>query len=201
MRSVDFKQALAVADGALRASGRASGSFVRRFRGFGRSHAGATQAVRAMYCADALSESGGESIARATMIQQGFALPELQVPFPRPSDRRRFYRVDFLWTRLDGAKVIGEFDGMQKYEGAGFLEERSSLRAFADERHREAELTLYGMPIVRFSFKDVMDEKGFAALLERYGIPRSEEVARLERRLERTRSASACLFAVCSLGE
>lgn len=199
MRTADFGQALAVADGALRASRTSACSFVAQFKRMGGSYAGSTRAVRTMRYADALSESGGESIARAAMIRQGFALPELQVSFPQPMNEKRSFRVDFLWTRLDGSKVVGEFDGFQKYEDPTLLNGRSPLRALADEQHREAQLTLYGMPIVRFSYQDVADEARFAKLLERYGIPRSEEIARAQRRLERSRSTAAQIFAVCEL--
>lgn len=201
MRTSDFKQALAIADGALRSSGRRSSSFVSCFRRIGGNLAGTAHAVRTMRYADARSESGGESIARAAMIRQGFALPELQVDLPQPMNHQRSFRVDFLWNRLDGGRVIGEFDGMQKYEDEAMLGGRSSLRALADEQHREAQLTLYGMPIVRFSYHDVMDDRRFVELLDRYGVPRSDEVARFERRLERSRSASAQIFTVCSLLE
>lgn len=199
MRTAGFGQALAVADGALRASGRSPGSFVSCFERFEGGFAGLARAVRAMRHADARSESGGESIARAAMIQQGFALPELQVAFPQPLDENRFFRVDYLWTRMDGSKVAGEFDGMQKYEDPALLGGRSSLHALIDERHRESQLTLYGMPIVRFTYQDVANGARFRSLLERYGIPRSEDVARFERRLERSRSTTAQIFTVCEL--
>ena len=154
--------------------------------------------MRTMHYADARSESGGESIARAAMIQHGFALPELQVALPRPLDRRRSYRVDFLWTRLDGSRVIGEFDGMQKYEDAALRGGRTPMRVLADEQHREAQLTLYGMPIMRFSSKDVANTGRFVKLLDQYGIPRDDETARVVRRLSRSRSTSAHVFAVCA---
>lgn len=201
MRTTDFPQALAIADGALRVSRTSSSSFVRRFERIGGSYPGKAHAIRTMRYADARSESGGESIARAAMIREGFALPELQVVLPQPLNPQRFFRVDFLWTRLDGTMVLGEFDGMQKYEDEALLGGRSSLRALADERHREAQLTLYGMPIVRFTYQDVTNASRFVELLDRYGVPRSEEDARIERRLARSRSASAHIFTVCSLSD
>ena len=201
MRTVDFEQALAVADSALRVSGRSSSWFVSRFRRIGRNPTGMAHAVRTMRYADARSESGGESIARARMIRHGIALPELQVALAQPLNPRRSFRVDYLWTRLDGSRVLGEFDGMQKYEDEAMLGGRSSLRALADERRREAQLTLYGMPIVRFSYKDVMNEGRFVEIIDRYQIPRSEEIARFERRLARSRSTSAQIFTVCRLSD
>lgn len=199
MRTTSFKQALAIADGALRCTGNAPSWFAARFKRLGTTYPGINQAIRTMYYADPLSESGGESIARATMIEQGFALPCLQVAFPRPLDPQRSFRVDFLWTRMDGSNVIGEFDGMQKYECGAFRNGRTPMRVLADEQHRESQLTLHGMPIVRFSYKDVMDADRFARLLERYGIPRSDEIARAERRFAQTKSSTAQLFTVESL--
>lgn len=199
MRMVDFGQALAVADFALRLGGGRASAFVSHVRRIGGNLEGAAHAMRTMHYADARSESGGESIARAAMIQHGFALPELQVALPRPLDRRRSYRVDFLWTRLDGSRVIGEFDGMQKYEDAALRGGRTPMRVLADEQHREAQLTLYGMPIMRFSSKDVANTGRFVKLLDQYGIPRDDETARVVRRLSRSRSTSAHVFAVCAL--
>lgn len=199
MRTENFGQALAIADGALRVSGGSSSSFATYFARIGSTHTGAAHAIRTMHYANALSESGGESIARATMIQQGFALPRLQVALPQPLNQKRSFRVDFLWTRLDGSRVIGEFDGMKKYEDATLLSGRSPLRALADEQHREAQLTLYEMPIMRFSYRDVLNVEGFTKLLNRYEIPQSDEVAHFERHLARSRSKSAQVFTVCSL--
>lgn len=196
MRTARFGHALAVADSALRLTGSRPSSFVSQFRRISNGHAGTRHAIRTMYCADAQSESGGESLARAAMIEQGFALPRLQVALPQPMDGERSFRVDFLWTRLDGSHVIGEFDGMQKYEDASLRNGRSPLRVLADEQHRESQLTLYGMPIARFSYYDVLRPAVFASILDRYGIPRSDEIARAERRLARSKSASALLFTV-----
>ena len=131
-------------------------------------------------------------MARARMIDLGFALPRLQVSLPRPMEPNRQYRVDFLWTRFDGSGVIGEFDGMQKYEDPTILGGRSPLRALAEEQHREAQLSLYGMPIVRIAYKDLVDESRFVRLLSLYDIPRDEGTPALERRL----IASHCAVAV-----
>lgn len=196
MRTAHFKQALAVADGALRLTGERPNAFVARFKRLGGGHAGVRHAIRTMHYADAHSESAGESIARATMIELGFALPQLQVELPQPFNRGRVYRVDFLWTRLDGSRVIGEFDGMQKYEDDALRNGRTPLRVLADEQHRESQLTLYGMPIARFSYKDAMDSKRLAIPLKRYGIPQSNEIARTERRLARSKSIAAQIFTV-----
>lgn len=161
-----------------------------------KAHRGVWKAVRAMRLADPRSESGGESIARGAMIELGYALPELQVPFERPLGGDRAFRVDFLWTRDNGSGVIGEFDGMQKYENPALRNGRSSVRALADEQHREAQLSLYGMPIVRFAYRDVVQPGRLGRLLDLYGIPRSEEAARFNREAERRRLGTAVTFQV-----
>lgn len=201
MRTSDFKHALATADGALRLTGMGSSDFVSRFEQISKGHSGLRHAIRTMRYADARSESAGESIARAAMIELGFALPELQVELPQPLNPQRTYRVDFLWTLLDVGQVIGEFDGMQKYEDASMRNGRSPLRVLADEQHRESQLTLYGMPIVRFSYRDVLDPRRFASLLKCYGIPQSDVIARKERGLARSKSLTAQIFTVVPLAE
>ena len=50
---------------------------------------------------DAGSENGGESFARAVMIENGFAVPQLQVSFADSLTGKQF-RVDFLWRTTDG---------------------------------------------------------------------------------------------------
>lgn len=198
MRVSAFGRALALADAALR-SGRASRErLLAYFRRVGRNLTGSLNARRTLRYADARSESAGESVARAAMIEQGFALPDLQVSFERPLNEGRSFRVDFLWMREDGMQVIGEFDGRVKYESRDLRGDRSALRVMEDERRRESQLSVYGMPIVRFSYRDVMDAAYFARLLGRFGIPRREEAAREHRRLQRSRSSAAKTFCVAS---
>ena len=60
---------------------------------------------------------------------------------------------------------------------------RSAIQMLADEQHREAELTLYGAPILRISPEDVLKPQQFVDKLTRYGIPRSERVATEIKRL------------------
>lgn len=196
MRASSFGQALAVADAALRIGGLSSSQLAARFRSFGCQRHGGRRAVRTAYYADKRSESGGESIARAAMITNGIAVPELQVPLTDPLDSHRVFRVDYLWTIADGTHVIGEFDGMRKYDDGSLRAGHSGVRELAREQHRESALSLYGMPIVRFSYRDVMDSERFTSLLKRYGIPQSDEIARAEKKLADSNSTTAQLFMV-----
>lgn len=198
MRTSGFERALALADAALRSKLSSRSRLLSYFRRAGRGLSGSSRAMKVMLLADPRSESAGESIARATMIEQGFALPDLQVSFRRPMDEDRFYRVDFLWLREDGSRVIGEFDGRMKYEDAEMRGGRSALRVLEDERRRESHLSAYGMPIVRFSYRDVMDAARFVRLLRCFGVPRREEAAVEHRKLWRSRSVSAKTFCIVS---
>ena len=194
LRTLEFGRALAIADCALRRTGTGRLPFIRCFREVGKTCRKADRAVHIMRHADARSESGGESIARAAMIELGYEVPRLQVTLPRPLEAERSFRVDFLWSGEDGKGVIGELDGMQKYDDEAMRAGRSSVRVLADEQHRESQLTLYGMPIVRLSFADVMRRERLISLLDAYGIPRNEALGEFERRLLDIGSPVACEF-------
>lgn len=198
-RREPFGRALAVVDAVLRRYRVTAGWLIDRFRLFPGGSPGAWRAFRIAAHADPRSESAGESIARAAMVGLGFAVPDLQVQVADPIDPDNGYRLDFVWRLPQGGFVIGEFDGYVKYEDPAMLRGRSAARALADERHREARLSLLGAPIVRLSIKDVSSPERLARILSSYGIPRDFGTERLERRCERLRSRSSARFAVLAL--
>lgn len=100
--------------------------------------------------------------------------------------------------REDGSRIIGEFDGRAKYEDASLRGGRDALRVLEDERRRESRLTAYGMPIMRFSYRDAMNAAYFARLLKRFGVPWRREAADEHGRLNRSRSTSAKTFCIAS---
>ena len=70
--------------------------------------------LRRLCCfANGLSENGGESFARGTMIDLGFMVPELQHEFVAPNSGVK-YRCDFLWQLPGGGLIVGELDGYGK---------------------------------------------------------------------------------------
>lgn len=171
MRSVPFPQALAIADSGLRRYriGR------QRILGYilarpANCH-GRRAALDAVLHADASSESGGESIARAVMIEEGFLLPSLQIWMDDPIEEQGRFRVDYSWSLPDGTTVIGEMDGREKYTNPEMTQGRGSIEVLADERLRESHLSARTR-IIRFGWKDVSNRKRFVKLLEAYGIPR-----------------------------
>lgn len=127
--------------------------------------------VTAMY-ANPLAENGGESMARGTMIELGYEVPELQVEVPNPLDDNHPFRVDFMWQRRDASLVIGELDGMDKYIEPEMCKGRTSVEVMSAERVRESRLTIAGARVMRFHFDDVLDRTGFASILDVFGVPK-----------------------------
>lgn len=194
LRKRTFDHGLPIADRTVALSGLSPTKLQQRFREIGKGATGVRRAIGIMGYSDAKSESWLESYARALMITQGFSLPRLQVELPRPLEPSRTYRVDFLWDMPDGSQVIGEADGMLKYHDDEQLE-RSAVDALADEQHREAELTLYGAPVLRISYEDTQDTATFVNKLKRYGIPQSPEVVKAIRNLAAHNPASSLRYA------
>ena len=168
-----FVEGLAIADSGLAALGLSEGEFYHRVAHALRGHKGVQRALSIARHADARSESGGESVARAIMIEEGFAVPDLQVEIADPLVRGGVFRVDFYWE-LDGGsrKVAGEFDGMVKYDDPRFRNGRTKVEVLMDEREREFHLNAAGVQVVRFKYRHVIDRACFAGLLKQFGIPR-----------------------------
>lgn len=97
MRALPFGESLAVADSALRTLCEDRSSFVEPIHGFVFDKRGAQIAVAVAKRANPSSESGGESIARSIVLQEGIELPRLQAGLPNPSNPDWPYRADMLW--------------------------------------------------------------------------------------------------------
>lgn len=120
---------------------------------------------------DAGSENGGESFARAVMIENGFAVPQLQVSFADSLTGKQF-RVDFLWRTTDGRIIVGELDGTAKYVDPKMTDRRSIQETVQAEREREQALFRAGVTeIVRLTFDDAVQQKPLIAKLRRAGVP------------------------------
>lgn len=175
MRTSDFRASLAIADSTLRLSGMSREELVSGFSKFDCRHRGINSALAVAALADGLSENGGESTARAVMIEQGFMIPSLQVEIPDPVDSKKVFRVDFFW-KLGNCNVIGELDGREKYRNPQMTGGRDTVDVLADERLRESHLSGTGAKVMRFSFNDVLDTPRFCKLLTSFGIPKGFDV-------------------------
>ena len=172
MRNMDFRDGLAVADSALKVGGLSREDLVAYVSEKRGGYSGAPQARFTVRHADPRSGSGGESIARAAMLELGFAEPELQVPMRDPfTGQKRF--ADFGWRKEDGSLVLGELDGREKYVNPDMTGGADSLDVLRAERFRESRLTVDGTAVVRFSPQDVQNDVFFARLLDRFGVPRA----------------------------
>lgn len=163
-----FPDALAIVESALRTP------MMRRYSQELRSLAREDPYFRFVYShASVSSESVGESIAKATMVELGFQKPLQQVKFSlevSPSERRD-YRVDFLWFGNKGM-LGGEFDGVEKYYAGGDDIHSQVSRTVARERQRDADLAELGVAhVVHFDYKMVINREEFRRHLIKAGVP------------------------------
>ncbi len=151
--------------------------------------------LRRLCCfANGLSENGGESFARGTMIDLGFMVPELQHEFV-VSNTGYKYRCDFLWQLPGGGLIVGELDGYGKYfvDSSNAAHVNIDFNSSADnqmlrnsynqaainrniDRQAERESRLMRecgvSKIVRFNFADVVGIKNLERKLVEAGVPR-----------------------------
>lgn len=170
VRYASFADGLAIADALMRKLDIDRAVFGQLVDRFLTGRKGVDAARRVAIYADARAESGGESIARAVMIEAGIPPSDLQTILVDPVDTMCMYRADFLFRLRSGSTVIGELDGKEKYRDEKMLAGKDTFDALINERQRESRLTLLGMPIVRFTMKDVWTPGRLVALLAAAGV-------------------------------
>lgn len=127
-------------------------------------------ALTTLQYADARAESGGESVARAVMIETGFAPDRLQYELTDPFDSTESMRTDFAWERQARELTLGELDGLVKYTDQTMLAGRTTAETLVAERQREAHLSLYGHPLLRFTMSEVRSAGVLAKKLQTAGV-------------------------------
>lgn len=167
-----FVDALGIADCWLRGTGLTCGDLARRVERHGAGRRGVQQARQTAARADGRAENGGESFCRARMIELGYRTPRLQVEIPDPIEPWEVKRVDFLWDKHDGTRIVGELDGLVKYTDRALMNGLDSERVRARERLRESRLAVPGVSVMRFSIGDARNDRLFRRLLDRYGVPK-----------------------------
>lgn len=133
------------------------------------SRSGRRRARRAVDLVDPACESVGESRTR-------ILLRDLEIPF---RSQVRIYDGTVLVARVDFlayARVVVEFDGMVKYEGADGRE------ALAAEKARESRLLDLGFEVVRLTWRELDDP---AAVLEKIRAASARAAARTPARSAR----------------
>lgn len=172
LRELPFAEGLGVADSWARLVRGDRLELLGRVERLGKGRKGAGQARATAAHADARSENGGESFARARIIELGYATPDLQVEARDPLDPGHVMRVDFVWEGPRGQRILGELDGLVKYTDPGVMGQLDSEQVRAQERLRESRLALPGSAVMRFSLADVRDTERFDRLLRLYDVPR-----------------------------
>lgn len=174
LRWLPFPDALAVADSALEEMGCKVETLVAQVEEEARGKTGKARALEVAAFADAGSANAGESLARGVMLEAGFARPVLQFEAPDLVEPWHSYFLDYAWLDQDGVpRIFGELDGYRKTENAAYMGGRSAERVLLDERRRESRLSLYGVPIVRFTLAQSLRDWEFELLLDSYGVPRA----------------------------
>ncbi len=168
---LDFKRGLAIADSALRVGSMKRAELITYIKSH-RDVPGWERALDAASWASPLAANGGESVARATIIEQGFMVPELQVAVPNLIEGGEPYYADFMWNLPDGTRVAGELDGLDKYVDPQMTGGKSIARVMSDERRRESRLGAANLRVMRFSYAEVEDAEKLSRILGAYGIPR-----------------------------
>lgn len=174
LRIMDFHAGLAVADSALRV-GRVSPERLTHEMDEACWRMSGLERVRGVLrLADARAESGGESIARATMLELGMAPPDLQRAYQSPINPQLRFRADFVW-HVGSGDIVGELDGNEKYENAEMRGDRSVVQVIGEEHRRQSHISACKgvLRVVRFGFSDVTHAEGFMQLLTGCGVPRT----------------------------
>ncbi|WP_130079731.1 hypothetical protein [Bifidobacterium animalis] len=119
------------------------------------------------YC-DPLADNGGESQARAVVIELGFMRPLLQHLFANPNAPEHPLQTDMLWYGPNGALIVAEFDGMRKYG----TDSQSIKTLVARQNERDGILRAQGVTaIVHFTYDDLCQSEQFRRKLEEAGVP------------------------------
>ncbi|MBA0126381.1 type IV toxin-antitoxin system AbiEi family antitoxin domain-containing protein [Haloechinothrix sp. YIM 98757] len=155
-RTRSFADGVVAADSALR-KGLVSIAQLRALLGECSTWSGTTRARRVVGFADPLAESVLESLSRIAIHEQNLPAPRTQVTLG--DDHGPRCRVDFLW---DDVRVVGEADGLGKYEPGYGRSARDVLRA---EKRRDEWLADAGYEVLRWGWEDANDPPRLARRL------------------------------------
>lgn len=135
---------------------------------------GRTRVEAVIAFADAASGSVGESYSRVLIERSGFPPPVLQARF---ADLRGLIGyVDFFWPDF---RLIGEFDGMEKYSKTEFVGQRVPATVVTDEKIREDRLraTASRPGVSRWIWPTLMAHGALERQLRAAGLPTSRRKA------------------------
>lgn len=130
--------------------------------------AAAARRIRtAIAFADPASGSPGESWSRALIHVAGFEAPVLQQPFTDSAGLVGY--TDFHWKE---SRVVGEFDGEEKYVKPEFRGGRSASQVVVEEKKRENRIRAVGINVVRWDWAELAAPGTLERKLAAAGVPR-----------------------------
>lgn len=130
--------------------------------------AAAARRIRAVLeFADPASGSAGESLSRALIRLAGFEAPVLQQEFVDAAGLVGY--ADFYWKQC---KVVGEFDGEEKYVKPEYLKGWTTSQAVIAEKKREDRMRALGLRVVRWHWADLMEAGTLERKLAAAGVSR-----------------------------
>lgn len=165
-RTAPFRDAVAAIDSALHEGRSSRGELVAAIEAEDIA-IGHRRALRAVEFADPSATLPGESFSRVLMHELGFPPPELQHEFETPLGRERF--ADFWW---EGIRLVGEFDGKDKYVNPEYTDGRTPAEVVWAEKQRENELSDHDVRIRRWDWGDLERVQPFITRLESAGLRR-----------------------------
>ena len=138
--------------------------------------------LRLLHYTNPLNENGGESTCYATVIDEGFAVPELQHVFLDPDNPSQRYRADFIWHTPDGRVIVLEYDGARKYVDPAMTGGRTIRGVVQDERARQDALLRAGVTtVIRTDWEEVRQRIPLIRKLTDAGVPMRVADPRRER--------------------
>jgi hypothetical protein len=116
--------------------------------------------------ADPASGSAGESWSRGLIHVAGFEAPVLQQEIRDEAGLVGY--ADFYWKR---SKIVGEFDGVEKYLKPEYLNGLTPSQAVVAEKNRENRIRATGRDVVRWDWADLTAGR-LEGMLAAAGVPR-----------------------------
>ena len=141
--------------------------------------------LRLLHYTNPLNENGGESLCYGTIIDEGFAVPQLQHVFIDPDNPWVRHRADFVWHTQDGRVIVLEYDGTRKYVDPSMTNRRSIQDVVRDERERENALRRAKVTtIIRTTYDEVMQRSPLKRKLLDADVPMAVANPQYERCLD-----------------
>ncbi|MBW3088437.1 CTP synthase [Bifidobacterium sp. 82T24] len=168
--TMSIRYALAPLDSAMR-NGKVSANVLLAYPSSVKYSRRRAQAQHVFDMADGRSENGGESEARGTLDMVGRPVHDIQSVFRCLDFPGRTHRVDFLWNRKDGTKIVGEFDGTRKYVDPDMTGRRTIQEVVDEERRRQHCLKRQNADTVRLYYDELDDLDALVCKLDSHGVP------------------------------